>query len=112
MHERALGVLACRYVDEVILGAPYSVSEALLDGPFKVSLVVHGTQPSEPDVDCNDPYALPKKRGIYKEISTPFSFLSTSTYVERIIKNRAAYEERNRKKKAKDGVVNAGKLMC
>ena len=105
-------MLACRYVDEVILGAPYSVTESLLDGPLKISIVVHGTHPAEPDVDGRDPYGLPKQRGIYHEVNTPYSYLSTNTYIERIVKNRRAYEERNRKKKAKDLEVNAGKLMC
>jgi ethanolamine-phosphate cytidylyltransferase len=32
VHERALSVLACRYVDEVIIGAPEQVGGRLLGG--------------------------------------------------------------------------------
>ena len=35
LHERVLSVLACRYVDQVIIGAPYKLSSELLD-QFKV----------------------------------------------------------------------------
>ena len=37
LHERVLSVLACRYVDQVIIGAPYTVTAELLD-QFKVWL--------------------------------------------------------------------------
>lgn len=30
VHERSLSVLACRYVDEVIIGAPWEVSKDMV----------------------------------------------------------------------------------
>ncbi|KAG8650001.1 hypothetical protein MANES_08G166100v8 [Manihot esculenta] len=42
LHERSLSVLACRYVDEVIIGAPSEVSKDMIT-TFNISLVVHGT---------------------------------------------------------------------
>lgn len=42
VHERALSVLACKYVDEVIIGAPTKITETLLK-TFHISLVVRGT---------------------------------------------------------------------
>ncbi|XP_077223228.1 phosphorylethanolamine cytidylyltransferase 1 isoform X5 [Tasmannia lanceolata] len=42
LHERSLSVLACRYVDEVIIGAPWEVSKDMIT-TFNISLVVHGT---------------------------------------------------------------------
>lgn len=30
LHERSLSVLACRYVDEVIIGAPWEVSKDMV----------------------------------------------------------------------------------
>ena len=41
LHERVLSVLACRYVDQVIIGAPYTVTAELLD-QFKVRTSNHG----------------------------------------------------------------------
>lgn len=108
LHERALSVMACRYVDEVIIGAPYSVTKDLLNGSFKISLVIHGKTSVEPDIDAEDPYKLPKELKIYCEVETPFSHLTTQMMVERIICRRQEYEERNRKKQAKEiAAINA-----
>jgi len=56
LHERVLSVLACRYVSEVVIGAPYSVDKALMDH-FKIDLVLCPIA-SEEKVD--DPYAYPR----------------------------------------------------
>jgi len=42
LHERVLSVLACRYVDEVIIGAPYALTEEMIRD-MHISCVVHGT---------------------------------------------------------------------
>ncbi|VFV31374.1 ethanolamine-phosphate cytidylyltransferase isoform [Lynx pardinus] len=57
LHERTLSVLACRYVSEVVIGAPYSVTAELLDH-FKVDLVCHGKTEIVPDKDGSDPYQV------------------------------------------------------
>ena len=101
LQERVLGVLACRYVDEVIIGAPYTVTQDVLEQVYKVDLVLHGTQDVLPDENGQDPYALPKKLGIYTEVETEFSYMTTETIIERIMKNRLVYEERNKRKQAK-----------
>ena len=44
LHERVLSVLACRYVDQVIIGAPYKVSNELLN-QFKVYWVFYLVKP-------------------------------------------------------------------
>ncbi|KAL0595753.1 Ethanolamine-phosphate cytidylyltransferase [Plecturocebus cupreus] len=55
LHERTLSVLACRYVSEVVIGAPYAVTAELLSH-FKVDLVCHGKTEIMPDRDGSDPY--------------------------------------------------------
>lgn len=57
VHERTLSVLACKYVDEVVIGAPYKVTKELMDH-FKVDLVLHGKTDVLPDVDGSDPYGV------------------------------------------------------
>jgi hypothetical protein len=42
-HERSLSVLACKYVDEVIIGAPSIISDDLIK-TFNIRLVVRGTR--------------------------------------------------------------------
>ncbi|ERE67851.1 ethanolamine-phosphatecytidylyltransferase-like protein [Cricetulus griseus] len=86
LHERTLSVLACRYVSEVVIGAPYSVTAELL-GHFKVDLVCHGKTEIVPDRDGSDPYQEPKRRGIFRQIDSG-SNLTTDLIVQRIIKNR------------------------
>ena len=46
-----------KYVDEVVIGAPYAVTKELMDH-FKVDLVVHGETEVMPDVDGSDPYMV------------------------------------------------------
>ncbi|XP_076400052.1 ethanolamine-phosphate cytidylyltransferase isoform X14 [Peromyscus maniculatus bairdii] len=100
LHERTLSVLACRYVSEVVIGAPYSVTAELLSH-FKVDLVCHGKTEIVPDRDGSDPYQEPKRRGIFRQIDSG-SDLTTDLIVQRIIKNRLEYEARNQKKEAKE----------
>ncbi|XP_018409123.1 PREDICTED: ethanolamine-phosphate cytidylyltransferase isoform X3 [Nanorana parkeri] len=103
IHERTLSVLACRYVSEVVIGAPYSATSDLLDH-FKVDLVCHGKTEVLPDRDGSDPYAEPKRRGIFRTVDSG-SCLTTDDIVQRIIKNRLEYEARNQKKEAKELAV-------
>ncbi|XP_010352616.2 ethanolamine-phosphate cytidylyltransferase isoform X7 [Rhinopithecus roxellana] len=100
LHERTLSVLACRYVSEVVIGAPYAVTAELLSH-FKVDLVCHGKTEIIPDRDGSDPYQEPKRRGIFCQIDSG-SNLTTDLIVQRIITNRLEYEARNQKKEAKE----------
>ncbi|KAM6972527.1 LOW QUALITY PROTEIN: ethanolamine-phosphate cytidylyltransferase-like [Aplochiton taeniatus] len=102
VHERTLSVLACRYVSEVVIGAPYAVGKDLLD--LKVDLVCHGKTEVFPDKDGSDPYAEPKKRGIFRTVDSVNS-LTTDDIVQRIIENRLQFEARNQKKEAKEMAV-------
>ncbi|KAJ3077451.1 Ethanolamine-phosphate cytidylyltransferase [Quaeritorhiza haematococci] len=101
LHERVLSVLACRWVDEVIIGAPYSVNKEVLEKVYQVSIVVHGSTEVDPDLDGSDPYQLPKRLGIYKEIESPKASLSTQTILDRIFEHRKLYEARNKRKAEK-----------
>ncbi|XP_041735056.1 ethanolamine-phosphate cytidylyltransferase-like isoform X1 [Coregonus clupeaformis] len=100
VHERTLSVLACRYVSEVVIGAPYAVTRDLLDH-FKVDLVCHGKTEVHPDKDGSDPYAEPRRKGILHTVDSMNS-LTTDDIVQRIIKNRLLFEARNQKKEAKE----------
>ncbi|KAE8677176.1 Ethanolamine-phosphate cytidylyltransferase [Hibiscus syriacus] len=100
MHllERTLSVLACRYVDEVIIGAPWGVTKDMIT-TFNISLVVHGTiaesntlLPGE-----TDPYTVPKSIGIFRMLESPKS-ITTSSVAQRIVANHEAYMKRNAKK--------------
>lgn len=43
LQERVLSVLACKYVSEVVIGAPYIVTKDLIEH-FNISVVAHGSK--------------------------------------------------------------------
>jgi len=100
LHERTLSVLAYRCVDEVVIGAPYTVTAEMMDH-FNISLVVHGRTNISEDVDGSDPYAEPKKRGVFMQLDSGNS-LTTEILVQRILNKRLEYQQRNKKKEAKE----------
>ncbi|XP_063363670.1 ethanolamine-phosphate cytidylyltransferase isoform X2 [Cydia amplana] len=103
LHERVLSVLACKYVHEVVIGAPYSVTAELMDH-FKVQVVCHGDTTIARDADGSDPYAVPKRRGCFKIIKSGNS-MTTEDIVQRIISHRLEFEMRNTRKEHKEMTV-------
>jgi len=103
IHERTLSVLAYRCVDEVVIGAPYEVTAEMLEH-FNVTLVCHGMTNVMPAHDGTDPYAEPKRRGIFLQVDSGNS-LTTEKLVQRILARRMEYQERNRKKEEKELAV-------
>ncbi|XP_065079000.1 ethanolamine-phosphate cytidylyltransferase isoform X2 [Ochlerotatus camptorhynchus] len=100
LHERVLSVLACKYVNEVVIGAPYSVTKDLMEH-FSVDVVCHGQTPIATDVGNIDPYAVPKQMGKFMLIDSG-NTITTEDIVERIIRHRLEYEARNTKKEKKE----------
>jgi len=111
LHERVLCVLSCRYVDEVVIGAPWVLTRDWIER-WRLSLVVHGDERDQfHPAKEQDPYAVAKEMGIYQEVkSTPG--LTTASIVQRVINNRIMYEKRNKDRAAKDAAYEQqhGKL--
>lgn len=100
LHERVLSVLACKYVSEVVIGAPYVVTKDLMDH-FKVDVVVHGKTHVMFGENGEDPFEVPKALGRFLTVDSG-SDMTTEKIVERIIRNRLEYEARNLKKEKKE----------
>ncbi|KAL0346871.1 UNVERIFIED_CONTAM: Ethanolamine-phosphate cytidylyltransferase [Sesamum calycinum] len=102
LHERSLSVLACRYVDEVIIGAPWEVTKDMIT-TFNLSLVVHGTIAEKNPLSDgkSDPYAVPKSMGIFQMLESPKD-ITTTSIARRIIANHEIYLKRNAKKEASE----------
>ncbi|KAL1539500.1 Ethanolamine-phosphate cytidylyltransferase [Salvia divinorum] len=97
LHERSLSVLACRYVDEVIIGAPMEVSKDMIT-TFNISLVVHGSVSEDNDFQKKEnPYDVPNAMGIFKLLESSLE-ITTSTIIKRIVSNHDAYQKRNERK--------------
>ncbi|CAD7085774.1 unnamed protein product [Hermetia illucens] len=89
LHERTLSVLACKYVNEVVIGAPYCVTKELMSH-FKVDVVCHGQTPITYEAGQNDPYAVPKVMGKFVLIDSG-NKMTTEKIVQRIISHRLDY---------------------
>ncbi|XWS09543.1 hypothetical protein CRYUN_Cryun40dG0093700 [Craigia yunnanensis] len=102
LHERSLSVLACRFVDEVIIGAPWEVSKDMIT-TFNISLVVHGTVAESNDFqkEKDNPYAVPISMGIFKVLESPLD-ITTTSIIRRIVANHEAYQKRNEKRAASE----------
>jgi ethanolamine-phosphate cytidylyltransferase len=99
LHDRVMCVLSTKWVDEVVIGAPWNITKELITD-FNIKLVVQGTVPKgDPnaikwrkgsiDVD-EDPYTVPKDLGIYREVES-VNKLDTNDIITRIIHNRVNF---------------------
>lgn len=103
--ERALCVLQCKYVEAVILGAPFVPHEQFITearaNDVQVTKVLHGPTPVviEKGTKVFDPYEYVKAQGLYENVGPhKYDEVSSSTLVARVLHYKEAYEERQRKK--------------
>ncbi len=70
MQERLLMALALKYVDDVVIGAPYIITKDLITS-LNIKKVVH-VQSREDQVKeehaAIDPFKVPKQQGIFVEL--------------------------------------------
>ncbi|KUL84271.1 hypothetical protein ZTR_07543 [Talaromyces verruculosus] len=105
IFERGLCVLQCKYINTIVFSTPFTPTESFLQAmPWGVpDVVYHGPTTFIPLT--YDPYVAPKQMGIFKEVeSHPFQHVNAGEIVERILKSRSAYEERQRAKLQKSVV--------
>lgn len=70
MQERLLMALAMKYVDDVVIGAPYIITDDLLKS-LNIKKVVHVLTREDkvkPEYQGIDPYEVAKAKGIYVEL--------------------------------------------
>lgn len=87
----------------MVIGAPFCVNESLLKA-LNISVVLHGDREIDPVrslPDIDDPYKVPRQRGIYREVRS-LSAPTTSQIIARTQEARLEYEERNRRKEEKE----------
>jgi len=113
LYERTLSLLSCKYVDEVIIGAPFVITEDLIKS-MNVSVVAKGTVSDisnsnghvTTSLECNQEnvgsliaceYAVPKSLGILREFKSTSS-LTALSILKRICVQRQAFETRYDKK--------------
>lgn len=97
-----------KYVDSVIFSAPFTPSKAYLTNiPYGIpDAVYHGPTSFMPLT--YDPYTAAKVLGIYHEIGNhDFQNVNAGEIVQRILKSREMYEERQRAKGEKAATEEA-----
>lgn len=105
-HERSLNLLALRAVDDVIIGAPWLVSEDLINS-LNIAVVAEGSMKKatayDPEIQQDelgsDPYSAAKEKGIYVELQSDFD-LDAEKIVARIVENRLAFLEKSKRQGA------------
>jgi ethanolamine-phosphate cytidylyltransferase len=103
MNERVLSVLGCRYVDDVLLDAPWCITEDMI-ATMSISVVVRGTVRDCADsatVDPRDPHAVPIRMGIHKELRSKVS-LTLGDVVGRLQEVKQEAERRLAEKHRKE----------
>lgn len=103
LHERALSVLSCRYVDEVIIGAPWALTADMINS-MHITKVVKGENPDQaerPDHTLGPEYQVAAEKGILEVIpsSNP---LTASVILERVMKDRETFMARYKRKHASE----------
>lgn len=101
--ERVLSVLACKFVNEVVIEAPHSITEDLINH-FKIDLVCHGKTDMELDENGQDIFKVAKERGKFLIVDSG-NIMTTKMVIERIVSRQNDYVQRNMEKHSKDAIT-------
>jgi ethanolamine-phosphate cytidylyltransferase len=103
IFERGLCVLQCKYIHAVIFNAPYIPTQSYFNSfPYGLPSAVYHEPASFAQLPNYDPHMFSKEMGIYREVPPPQStYVGADGIVDRILKSRAMYEERQRVKGVK-----------
>ena len=96
LHERVLNILACKYVDDVIIGAPFKVTERLLRD-LNVSVVVKSLDVMQgslkTDAVALDPYEVPAQLEMLTQVDVEWP-ITISEIIRRVQSNKEAIEKK------------------
>jgi ethanolamine-phosphate cytidylyltransferase len=101
LQERVFNLLALRYVDDVVVGAPWNVNEDLIR-TLKINIVARGIHAKYDDdylIKCekDDPYFIPKSLNILHEIHHDYD-MNSEVLVKRVFEQRDHYLKKYQKK--------------
>mmetsp|Transcript_20989 Transcript_20989/g.53035 ORF Transcript_20989/g.53035 Transcript_20989/m.53035 type:complete len:451 (+) Transcript_20989:182-1534(+) len=113
LNERVLNVCACKWVDEVIIGAPKGVTEDLIK-TWNIHVVAKGVQHKVDGKSrsANGAYKVPQDLGILREVPSKWPELCHETVVQRIIEDRETFLKRNRDRARREDVYYASKCQA
>mmetsp|Transcript_36861 Transcript_36861/g.48418 ORF Transcript_36861/g.48418 Transcript_36861/m.48418 type:complete len:161 (-) Transcript_36861:133-615(-) len=103
LQERLLMALAITDVDDVVIGAPYIVTEDLIKS-LNIHKVVHVESREDqvkPELRSIDPFAVPKSLNIFVELPPVAHDLTVEDIALRVAANRDRYQAKFDNRKAK-----------
>ena len=103
LHERVLMVLACRYVDDVIIGCPYQLTKDIIKS-LNIQVVVQAKTLEDQVLEEYrhiDSYQVAKELGIYQEMEVE-NKMTVEMIGQRVVDNREKYRAKYEKKKLQE----------
>lgn len=103
MQERLLMALAMKDVDDVVIGAPYIITDDLIKS-LNIKKVVHVRTREDqvkPEFADLDPFEVPKAQNIFVELPAVENDLTLEDIAHRVEANRSQFENKFNKRKAK-----------
>jgi ethanolamine-phosphate cytidylyltransferase len=103
MQERILSILGCKYVSDVLMDAPYVLSDDMLSS-LNISAVLMGSDGGGGVSDDKvveweeDPYQIPKERGIIHTVESSIN-ITAEDIMDRIVMQQEKFEKKFAKKK-------------
>ena len=97
LHERVLNVCACKWVDDVVIGAPKVIDQDMIK-TLGIKIIAQGSQTSSKyseNLSVVEPLS-----GLveFKEVESDWPYLTTAEIARRIAENRILYLKRNAKR--------------
>lgn len=84
LNERLLSVLSCRYTGDVLIAPPRTITREMI-ASLNIATVVRGVGGVRaPTGEKGDPYTVPKRLGIYKEIESKLPQLTVDQIISRV----------------------------
>lgn len=96
--------LSCRYVDDVVIEAPFIITEDLIKS-LDISKVVHVVTDEDTVSEEHakiDPFEVPKKMGIYVELEKNENDVTVERIAARVLENKEALQLKFAKKSASE----------
>lgn len=110
LHERVLNVCSCKWVDDVVIGAPHVVDENMIK-TLGIKIIAQGSHTSSKHSENIAAVQKFTSNGLveFKEVESDWPYLTTAEIAHRIAENRMKYLERQAKRSLMESDYYKGK---
>ena len=114
VQERVLMCLSCKYVDDIVIGAPFILTQDLIKS-LNINIVVQMNGTDEDRVlkryETIEPLKVARDLGILREVvvEDPFYDITTEKIAERVLANNDAFQLKVNKKKKSEAAYYENK---